>query len=323
MKILVVGAAGHVGKLVVHRLLAAGHTVMGVDRHPWPEAPSGFEHCVSDFLKRAAEDQFRTRRPEAVIHLATVTHLVAPREERARVNLQGAQVLLSHCAHFGVGRLVYVGHHTFYGASPDAPLYHREEEAPAGLGGCPELADLITADLYVSGAFWRQPQLELTVLRPCYSLGPSGEGALASLLTGPRVPMVLGFDPLLQFMHEAELAEAIVRAVEVAPRGVFNVAGPAPLPLSTVIERTGRLAMAVPEALHRPVLGRLGLPVAADGATSHLKYPVVVDGTAFQSATGFVATQDALATLEAFALAHPSGHQRSPAPPEAPASDGG
>ncbi len=308
MKILVVGASGHVGRLVVQRLLDAGHTVVGIDRQPWPEAPGALDLCVSDLLKRGAEDQFRTRRPEVVVHMATLTHLLAGREERARVNLQGAQALLAHCAQYSVRRLIYVGHHTFYGASPDAPLYHREDEAPAGLGVSPELADIMAADLYVSGAFWRQPGLELTLLRPCYSLGPSGKGALASLLLGARVPRVLGFDPLFQFMHEEDLAEAVVTAVERAPRGIFNVAGPAPLPLSTIVERTGRVSMAVPEALHGKALGLLGVAVAAEGATSHLKYPVVVDGSAFREATGFEPTVDALTVLDGFAAANPSGH---------------
>src|SRR5437588_10975248 len=127
--------------------------------------------------------------------------------------------------------MVFVGRHTYYGAGPDAPLYHTEDEPPQELGAYPELADLVAADLFAATQIWRTPQLNTTVLRLCYTLGASGGGTLAGFLRGRRVPMVLGFDPLFQFLHEEDAAEAIVAAVQKRPRGIYNVAGPQPLPL--------------------------------------------------------------------------------------------
>src|SRR5260370_5559752 len=99
------------------------------------------------------------------------------------------------------------------------------------LSSFPELADLVAADLYASRTLWRFPELTTTVLRMCYSLGPTGHGTLATFLRGPRVPTLAGFDPLFQFMHEKDAAAAIALSLEKRPRGVFNVAGPSPVPL--------------------------------------------------------------------------------------------
>ena len=49
--------------------------------------------------------------------------------------------------------------------------------------------------------------------------------------------MVMGFDPLFHFMHEDDSARAIVMALETKLRGVYNVAGPPPVPLSVLCER--------------------------------------------------------------------------------------
>jgi UDP-glucose 4-epimerase len=164
----------------------------------------------------------------------------------------------------------------------------------------PELSDLVAADLYAGSALWRYPQLDTGVLRICYTLGASVSGTLASFIKGPLVPMVLGYDPLFQFMHEEDAAAAICLALEKGTRGVYNVAGPQPMPLSLIIKHSGRTAIPVPEPLFRLAIGRFGLPTLPAGAVAHLKYPVVIDDSAFRAATGFTHTYDEDQTLEAY-----------------------
>jgi UDP-glucose 4-epimerase len=199
-----------------------------------------------------------------------------------------------------VEHVVFVGRHTYYGAAPDAPMYHTEDEPPMALSSFPELADLVAADLYAGSALWRQPKLTTSVLRFCYTLGPSGSGTLGTFLKGSTIPTILGYDPLFQFMHEADVTEALVATILKRPRGVFNVAGPQPLPLSVVIRESGRRMIPLPEFVFAGALGRFGLPKLPPGALSHIKYPLVVDAAAFRNATGFEHKYDELATLHAY-----------------------
>jgi len=300
MKVLVTGVAGKVGQIVAGQLLAANHQVVGIDRRAWPGAPAGLEMHEADIRKRAAEDVFRTRRPDAVVHMATVTHLTAQSEDRYRINLGGTKAVFDFCARYGVKQAVFVGRHTYYGAAPDSPLYHTEDEPPMALETFPELADLVAADLFAGSALWRFPDITTVVLRICYTLGPTHHGTLASFLRGPRVPTILGFDPLFQFIHERDSARAILTALDAKPRGVFNVAGPPPMALSGLIRGTGRQALPVPEPLLRGVLGRFGLPRLPRGALSHIKYPIVIDDSAFRKLTGFTHQADEHTTLREF-----------------------
>jgi UDP-glucose 4-epimerase len=287
MKVLIAGIAGKVARLVAEELLAAGHEIIGIDRRAWEGAPPSVQTYQVDIRKRAAEDVFRKHRPDGVVHMATVTHLTEQSVDRYRINLQGTRAIFDHCKEYGARSAVFVGRHTYYGASSEAPLYHREDDPPMGLSAFAELADLVAADLYAGSALWRFPELKTSVLRLCYTLGPARTGTLATFLRGPRVPMVMGFDPLFQVIHERDAARAIALALEKGIRGVFNVAGPPPLPLSKVIELTGRKKLSVPEPLFRLALGRFGLPKLPEGALAHIKYPVVIDATAFRTATGF------------------------------------
>jgi UDP-glucose 4-epimerase len=305
--VLIPGIAGLLARKVAERLLVEGHEVIGVDPRGWPGAPKEIELHAVDIRKRGAEDVFRKRRPQAVVHMATVTALLVSAEERYRINLGGTRAVFEYCAAYGVEQMIFVGRHTYYGAGPDAPLYHTESEPPQELGAYPELADLVAADLYAANALWRLPKLSTAVLRVCYTLGPSGHGTLAGFLRGRMVPMVMGFDPLFQFMHEDDAAQAITLALGKKLRGIYNVAGPQPLPLSVIAHEAGRRTLPLPEPLLALLLGRAGLPNLSRGALAHIKYPIVVDASAFRAATSFTHRFDELTTVQTFADAFPAG----------------
>lgn len=308
MKVLVPGLGGRLGRILAEKLVARGHDVIGIDRRPFRDAPEGVEVHELDIRKRAAEDVFRRVRPDAVVHMATVTHLVVQSEDRYRINLGGTRAVFEHSKAYGVKHVVFVGRHTYYGAAPDAPLFHVEDEPPLGLASFPELADLVAADLYAGSALWRYPEMTTSVLRFVYTLGRTGHGTLATFLRGARVPTILGYDPLFHFMHEEDHVAALVLAVEKRPRGVFNVAGPQPVPLSVIIRETGRTNVPLPEIVFHAALGRFGLPRLPSGALEHIKYPITVDGSAFRAATGFSHAIDEQGAMRAYRDAFPRPH---------------
>ena len=305
MRVLVPGMAGRLGRMLAERLLHAGHDVIGIDRRPFKDPPAGVEMHELDIRKRAAEDVFRRVRPQAVVHMATVTHLVVQSEDRYRINLGGTRSVFEHSKAYGVEQVVFVGRHTYYGAAADSPLFHVKDEPPMGLSAFPELADLVAADLYAGSALWRYPELITTVLRMVYTLGPTGHGTLATFLRGARVPTILGFDPLFQFMHEEDVVTALVLALEKRPRGVFNVTGPQPVPLSVIIREVERTNVPLPEIVFAMALGRLGLPKLPAGALEHIKYPITVDGSSFKSTTGFVYDVDEREAMKSYREAFP------------------
>jgi len=100
----------------------------------------------------------------------------------------------------------------------------------------------------------------------------------------------MGFDPMMQFIHEEDCAEAIALTVEHELQGVFNVTGPGEVPLHTAIREAGCTAIPLPELLLRPALAGLfdfGLFPYPPGALDFLKYPITVSGERFIDATSF------------------------------------
>lgn len=300
MKVVITGITGALGRMVADELVHGGHTVIGIDRRPWPDAPRGVEMVRADVRKRPAEDVFRTQHPDAAIHMATVTHFTTRFEERFRINLGGTRAIFDHCHAYGCKHAIFVGRHTIYGASTDTPLYHTESDPPLGGSTFPELADLVAADLFAGSALWRYEGLTTSVLRLVYTLGPARRGTLANFLSADRVPGIMGFDPLFHVMHERDAARAIVAALEAKLHGVFNVAGPQPVPLSFLCKMTGRKRIPVPEPLFGLIAGHFGIRPMPEGSIKHIKHSIVVDATPFRQATGFQHEFDEIQTMEAY-----------------------
>jgi len=122
MKALVTGAGGFVGQALVGHLEAAGDEVVGLDRDGGPDITDG----------AAVRQAIARYRPDAVYHLAAVTHIGASWEaplEVFRINAEGTLNVLSACTAAGVDRVLVVGSADEYGAvrPEDLPL---TEDAP-------------------------------------------------------------------------------------------------------------------------------------------------------------------------------------------------
>ena len=112
MRVLLTGIAGKLAQQVALELLARGHHVTGIDRRPWPECPAGISLVQTDIRKPDAEEAFRREHPEAVIHMATVSHVTMRRDERYRINLGGTQKVFEYCERHGVPQALFVGRKT-------------------------------------------------------------------------------------------------------------------------------------------------------------------------------------------------------------------
>jgi UDP-glucose 4-epimerase len=288
-KVLITGIAGGQGRLIARRL-GGTFALSGVDRVPWEDHPPEIPVHILDLRKRKMEDIFRTERPDAVVHHAFIRHFRAEPRVRHEVNVLGTKRLLEYCVTYGVKRVVVLSSSYVYGALPDNP-YYVDEEYPLNVSRTyPEVRDLAEVDTLCSAFLWRHPEVATTIFRPVATLGPSVSSTMARYLRQGYVPMIMGFDPMTQFIHEDDVAEAVAVALEKGTHGVYNVVGPGAVPLSVAVRETGGTALPIPEPLARLVFGRLfqlGLYHTPPGAIDFVKYPCTLDGRRFRAATGF------------------------------------
>ena len=288
-KVLITGISGGQGRLLTRRLLE-NYEVCGVDRVSWDGHPSDVAVHVVDLRKKRFEDVIRTEQPTVVVHMGFIRHFQVAERVRHDVNVRGTKKLLDHCVNHGVQSLVVLSSSYVYGAFPENP-YFMDEDAPLSASrSYPEIRDLVEVDTLASSFLWRYPQIRTCVLRPVNVLGYFVHSMIGRYLRETRVPTVMGFDPMMQFIHEEDISEAIALALEQGLQGVFNVTGPGEVPLHTAIRETGGTPLSMPEFLMRPLFARAfrwGLIPYPAGAIDYLKYPITISGERFVEATNF------------------------------------
>lgn len=288
-KVLITGIAGGQGRLIARRL-AGTFALTGVDRTPWEGHPPGLTVHQLDLRKRKMEDIFRTERPDAVVHHAFIRHFRSDPRVRHEVNVLGTKRLLEYCITHGVKRIVVLSSSYVYGALPDNP-YYMDEDHPLNVSRTyPEVRDLAEVDSLVTAFLWQHPEIATTILRPVNTLGYYVHSAIGRYLRQRYIPVIMGFNPMMQFIHEEDVAEAVALALQTGTHGVYNVVGPGAVPLKVALQETGGTGVSIPEPIARAIFRRLfslGLYHTPPGAMDFLKYPVTLDGRRFQKATGF------------------------------------
>jgi UDP-glucose 4-epimerase len=163
--------------------------------------------------------------------------------------------------------------------------------------------DAIEVEDYVRSFDRRRPDVTVTVLRLANQVGPTVDNPLTRYFELPVCPTVLGFDPRLQFLHEEDTAEVLLRAIlGSAPRGTFNIAGDGVVLLSQAIRIAGKPPLPIPEPLVNRVAELVGRTVDfSPEQVRFLQYGRVADTSAAAARLGFVPKWTSLRAFEDFA----------------------
>jgi UDP-glucose 4-epimerase len=286
--IVITGICGRLGKRLA-RILHRERKVIGVDRRPFPDKPKDVVHQQVDIRRKKLKDVFRGGDVEAVVHLGVMHDPRASASEHHEWNVAGFAKLLEYVAQFKVPKLVVLSSANVYGPQPGNPQFLTEEAPLLGGARFGEIRDLIEVDMLAQSFFWKHPDTETVILRPVHILG-TVHNAPSNFLRLGTIPTLMGYDPMIQVIHERDVVDALIRALARGSRGIFNVAGPEPLPLSRIIKILGRPSLPVPYSMGRMLLQRLWslrLSTFPPPELDHIRYVCMVDDRRTREVLGF------------------------------------
>jgi UDP-glucose 4-epimerase len=284
--VLLTGISGNLGRALAKHL----HTetqVVGVDRRPFAGKPKDIVHHQVDIRKAKVEEAFRRPRVAALIHLGIMHDPRMPRSEAHSFNVLGTHKILELCVRHAVRKVVVLSSANVYGPRPDNSNFLPEESPLMGAERFSEIRDLIELDMYAQSFMWKHPEIETVILRPVNIVGPTVRNAPSNYLRLLRPVTVLGFDPMVQLIHEEDVSRALVFALRPGLRGVFNVTGPGEVPLSAVLRELDRRPIPVPHPVVRPLIRRAfeaRLTSFPPEEVDHIQYLCVVDGSRYREA---------------------------------------
>ena len=289
-RVIITGLAGRLGRLLVRRLhREPGLRIVGIDRRAFPGCPKDVEHVRVDLRSKKARDVFRGDDVLALIHLGVMHDPRADHREHHSWNVQGTQRLLDACTAYGVRKVVVLSSANVYGPRPDNAQF-LTEDAPLMAGQeFPQIRDLIEVDMLASSYFWKVRDCETVILRPVHILG-GVRNAPSNYLRLDPIPTLLGFDPMVQVIHEEDVVEAIVAALRPGVSGVFNVVGPGEVPLSTILGELDKTTVPVPHCVAKSFfnfLWRSKLTSFPVPELDHIRFVCMVDGSRARTEMAF------------------------------------
>ncbi len=202
----------------------------------------------------------------------------------------GTLHVLNACRERPVKKFLLGSTTALYGPHFDNPNFLTELHPLRGLPATPFLADKIDAERQVLAYAREHRGACVTVLRFAPLIGPTVESYVTRWLTRPMVPTLLGFDPLVQFVHEVDALAALQLALARDVPGVFNIVGDGVLPLSTVIKLLGHTNLRLPRFFVQRMTALLwaaGLSEVPPTLLRFLRYLCVADGERAKRELGF------------------------------------
>lgn len=299
--VLVTGVSGSLARVVTEMLSVKGAEIVGVDVRPLPPGrPFEGEFYVAGYTQRRMAEVFRRHKPETVIHLGRIRGTeVMSSSYRYNQNVLGTRNLLDLSLKHGAKRVVVLSTYHVYGAHQHNHVGISEDNPLRASQIFPQLADAVELDHAATSYLWRHRRIETVVLRPCNIVGPSLNNMISRLLRARAVPRLLGYDPMMQFLHERDAARAICLAAESQQWGIYNVAGEGAVPWSKAILAAGGRPAAIPTFMAYPLVGSLSALnlLFPKHLMDYFRYPTVISDKAFRDDFGYAPQYDAIDTL--------------------------
>ena len=288
--VLVTGAAGSLAKRVIARL-SERYNVVAVDFRRKVETDADIPSYKIDIAKRDFEDVFRKHKIDAVLHIGRIFTHEGNRMRRYNANVLGSRKLLELCLKYKVSQVVVHSTYFVYGASAYNPAL-LDEDAPLKASELTQdLVDSVELENLAQIYLWKAPELNITILRPCNVLGPGVRNTMSLLLSRTLTPVLIGFSPLMQFLHVDDMADAMVVAFEQNRPGIYNVAPDDYVTYQVAVEQCGCRALpipSIPPAVPRLISGLLNRNAFFPPyLINHFKYPVIIDGRLFRERFGW------------------------------------
>jgi UDP-glucose 4-epimerase len=272
MQVLVTGAAGFIGSTLVDRLLADGHTVVGLDdltrgrteNLVGASANDGFEFVEADIASADLIGLFGKHKPEVVHHLAAqidVRRSVEEPEFDAAVNIIGTIRLAEAARRAGVRKVVHASSGgSIYGVPKDYPTNESTPVDPAS----PYAASKVAGEIYLN-TFRHLYDLDCSFIAPSNVYGPRqdphGEAGVVAIfanamLAGRPTKVYGDGSNTRDYVFVDDVVDAFVRASGAGGCGQrFNV--------GTGVETSDR-------ALHTVVAKVVGAPDTPENAPERL-----------------------------------------------------
>jgi len=246
---------------------------------------------------------FKDSGVNTVIHLAFIANPTRDPNFEFDVDVNGTMNVINACQKLGVQKLVVASSDCAYGFFEGTPDYLKETAPIRSTPGFPYSENKAKIEKLLSDFREQNASCSVVVLRPCMVMGPNANNTTTKSMKQPIITGVRGYDPIMQFVHEDDTAEAFYLAATKNVSGAFNLAADEGLRYSELAKELGKPFVTIPAWFIYSLvetLYRLRLLPFGKAQLDYIRYPLSMDVTKIQEELGFTPKYTSRQTLHSF-----------------------
>ncbi len=295
MKVLITGAAGYIGKQLVHYLVEEGeHEIIAADirdENPFAEYPS-IVYTKLDVRSNEVTNIMQRYTVDVVVHLASI---VTPGKDSNRdfeysVDVIGTENILKACVATNVKRIIISSSGAAYGYHPENSSWLVETDKIRGneeftYSYHKRLVEEMLSDYRVT-----YPNLEQTIFRIGTILGSSVRNQITNLFDKRYLIGIQGSKSPFVFIWDQDVVRCFAKAISDEKTGIFNLAGDGALSVDEIGQILNKKVVKLPSSFVTGslfVLKRLHLSQYGEEQVRFLKYRPVLANTKLKEEFGY------------------------------------
>ncbi len=253
MRILVTGASGYIGGKLVEVLSGKEwvERIVGTDVKPLDKDFPRFKFEIRD-VRAPMDDIFAAEKIDTVVHAAYVLPPIHDTALMEDINKNGTRNVLAAAAEFKVRQILYTSSTTAYGFHPDNDVPLTEESPLRGNDDFTYAKNKKEIEAIIADFAGKHPEISLSILRPCFVVGPGFKNPMAEHLRKKLVMIPANTRPW-QFVHEEDLIAVMALILEKRINGTFNVTADGTLTFTEMIRMLGNIPLPVPWSVIYPL----------------------------------------------------------------------
>ena len=303
----ITGAFGYIGRRILNRLKETEDfdRIVSIDIKPPSNDLSDPFVCENCDI-READRLYQICREAGVnmlMHLAFIAEPTRDPGFEYDVDVGGTQNILDVCARLPIKKLVVASSDCAYGFFSGTPDFLTEDAPVRPTPGFPYAENKAEIEKRVADFAASHPDCEVVVLRPCMVMGPNADNTTSRSMKGPVIVGFQGCNPVMQFVHEDDAAEAFYRALVKPVSGAFNLAADEGICYRELAKVLGKPFLTLPAWLVHPLvqgLYRAGLMPFGKAQLSYIRYPLSMNIDKIKRELDFEPRYTSVETVQSF-----------------------
>lgn len=308
MRVLITGALGYLGQIVLKRLYQdlqnqkiESLVAMDVKMAALDQQLLGVSYVQADIRDQELWKHLETHKITTVIHLAAIIDSQASsREFQYEVDVLGTKNILDASLKVGAKRIIISSSGAAYGYHADNPEWLTEKDPVRGNDIFAYSAHKRLVEEMLAEYRTKHPELEQIIFRVCTILGASTKNLITNLFDKKRIIGIQGYLSPYVFIWDEDVAACMQQAVFSEKTGIYNLAGDGAITNPELAKILKKPYLSIPAWLLRLGLrigNKLGLTQYGPDQLLFIQYRPVLDNKKLKTEFGYIPQKTSLETF--------------------------